>query len=109
MELGMPTFYERKAFKDDFRRKWKEDKGMVSMFDKRQQYKQNILYSLKKTQELQRLNNFNKRKSVKQKRLTKLQIGVLGSKAPIEFMKKQKRGQRAQSKEDVSPEDKKSV
>lgn len=72
VELGKPTFYERKAFKDDFRRKWKEDKGMVSMFDKRQLYKQNLINSLKKTQELNKLNNFNKRKSMKPKRLTKL-------------------------------------
>ena len=33
------TFYERKAFVDDFRRKWREDKGMVSLFDKRQKYR----------------------------------------------------------------------
>jgi chorismate mutase len=34
-----PTFYERRAFIDDFRRKWREDRGMVSLFDKRQMYK----------------------------------------------------------------------
>ena len=34
-----PTFYEKRAFIDDFRRKWKEDQGMVSLFDKRQKYK----------------------------------------------------------------------
>jgi len=31
----MPTFYECKAFLDDFRRRWKYDKGLVSLFEKR--------------------------------------------------------------------------
>ncbi len=35
----MPTFYECKAFLDDFRRRWKYDKGLVSLFEKRQKYK----------------------------------------------------------------------
>ena len=35
-----PTFYEKKAFVEMFRRKWREDKGFCSMFDKRQLYKQ---------------------------------------------------------------------
>ena len=34
------TFYERKAFVDDFRRKWREDRGMVSLFDKRHKYRE---------------------------------------------------------------------
>jgi hypothetical protein len=34
-----PTFYEKKAFVDVFRKKWREDKGYCSMFDKRNQYK----------------------------------------------------------------------
>ena len=39
MTRAEPTFYERNAFKDDFRRKWREDQGRVSIFDKRQKYK----------------------------------------------------------------------
>jgi hypothetical protein len=35
-----PTFYEKKAFVEMFRRKWREDKGFCSIFDKRQLYKQ---------------------------------------------------------------------
>ena len=34
-EQNYVSFYERKAFVDDFRRKWKEDQGLVSLFDKR--------------------------------------------------------------------------
>lgn len=34
------SFYEKKAFVDLFRRKWREDKGLCSLFDKRQMYKQ---------------------------------------------------------------------
>ena len=33
------SFYERKAYVDDFRRKWRADKGLVSMFDKRHLYR----------------------------------------------------------------------
>jgi hypothetical protein len=33
------TFYERKAFVDMFRKKWREDKGFCSIFEKRQIYK----------------------------------------------------------------------
>jgi hypothetical protein len=29
------TFYERRAFVDMFRKKWREDKGLCSLFDKR--------------------------------------------------------------------------
>ncbi len=35
-----PTFYEKKAFVEMFRRKWREDKGFCSIFEKRQLYKQ---------------------------------------------------------------------
>ena len=38
-EENYVSFYERKAFVDDVRRKWKEDQGLVSLFDKRQKYK----------------------------------------------------------------------
>jgi len=34
------TFYQKKALRDDLRRKWNEDKGLVSIFDKRWIYKQ---------------------------------------------------------------------
>lgn len=34
-----PTFYEKKAFVEVFRKKWKEDKGYCSIFDKRSWYK----------------------------------------------------------------------
>ena len=34
-----PSFNEKKAFVEVFRRKWKEDKGYCSMFDKRQKYR----------------------------------------------------------------------
>jgi len=34
-----PSFNEKKAFVDVFRRKWKEDKGYTSMFHRRQGYK----------------------------------------------------------------------
>ena len=34
-----PSFNEKKAFVDVFRRKWREDKGYCSMFDKRSNYK----------------------------------------------------------------------
>ncbi len=30
-----PTFYEKRAFVEMFRRKWREDKGLCSIFDKR--------------------------------------------------------------------------
>ena len=30
-----PTFYEKKAFVEMFRRKWREDKGLCSLFEKR--------------------------------------------------------------------------
>lgn len=33
------SFYEKRAFVDMFRRKWREDKGLCSLFDKRQTYK----------------------------------------------------------------------
>lgn len=34
-----PSFNEKKAFVEVFRRKWKEDKGYCSLFDKRQKYR----------------------------------------------------------------------
>lgn len=34
-----PTFQEKKAFVEVFRKKWKEDKGYCSVFDKRSIYK----------------------------------------------------------------------
>ena len=34
-----PTFPEKKAFVDVFRKKWREDKGYCSVFDKRQTFK----------------------------------------------------------------------
>lgn len=37
-----PTFQEKKAFVDVFRRKWKEDKGYCSIFDKRAIYRNAI-------------------------------------------------------------------
>jgi hypothetical protein len=42
-----PTFYEKKAFVDMFRRKWREDKGFCSLFDKRQLYKQALQGKIK--------------------------------------------------------------
>jgi hypothetical protein len=46
-----PTFYERRAFIDDFRRKWREDRGMVSLFDKRQMYKKAAMGRVKSANE----------------------------------------------------------
>ena len=34
-----PSFNEKKAFVEVFRRKWREDKGYCSVFDKRQKYR----------------------------------------------------------------------
>jgi hypothetical protein len=34
-----PSFNEKQAFVEVFRRKWKEDKGYCSMFDKRQKFR----------------------------------------------------------------------
>ena len=34
-----PSFNEKKAFVEVFRKKWKEDKGYCSMFDKRGKYR----------------------------------------------------------------------
>ena len=34
-----PSFNEKKAFVEVFRRKWREDQGYCSMFDKRQKYR----------------------------------------------------------------------
>ena len=34
-----PTFDEKKAFIEVFKKRWKEDKGYCSVFDKRQLYK----------------------------------------------------------------------
>lgn len=34
-----PSFNEKRAFVEVFRRKWKEDKGYCSMFDKRQKFR----------------------------------------------------------------------
>lgn len=34
-----PSFNEKKAFVEVFRRKWKEDKGYCSMFDKRAKFR----------------------------------------------------------------------
>jgi hypothetical protein len=34
-----PTFQEKKAFVEVFRKKWREDKGYCSLFDKLQAYK----------------------------------------------------------------------
>jgi hypothetical protein len=34
-----PSFNEKKAFVSMFRRKWKEDKGYCSLFDKRKSVK----------------------------------------------------------------------
>jgi len=38
----MPSFPEKKAFVDIFRKKWKEDKGYCSVFDKITEYKQAV-------------------------------------------------------------------
>ena len=35
-----PSFYEKKAFVDLFRKKWRSDKGYCSLFSKRRQYKE---------------------------------------------------------------------
>jgi tRNA1(Val) A37 N6-methylase TrmN6 len=35
-----PTFQEKKAFVEIFRKKWREDKGYCSLFEKLQVYKQ---------------------------------------------------------------------
>ena len=35
-----PSFNEKRAFVGDVRKKWKEDKGYCSMFDKRGKYRQ---------------------------------------------------------------------
>jgi hypothetical protein len=37
-----PTFYEKRAFVEMFRRKWREDKGLCSLFDKRSLYKKAV-------------------------------------------------------------------
>ena len=37
-----PTFYEKRAFVDLFRKKWKEDRGFCSLFEKRPIYKQAV-------------------------------------------------------------------
>lgn len=37
-----PTFQEKKAFVEIFRRKWREDKGYCSLFEKLAGYKQAI-------------------------------------------------------------------
>ena len=34
-----PSFNEKKAFVEVFRKKWKEDKGFCSMFDKRSTFR----------------------------------------------------------------------
>ncbi len=34
-----PSFNEKKAFVEVFRKKWKEDKGFCSMFDKRSKFR----------------------------------------------------------------------
>ena len=58
-----PTFYEKKAFVEMFRRKWKEDKGLCSLFEKRHLYKR----ALKgKKIEMKNLLKHNKRQEVKQ-------------------------------------------
>lgn len=43
-----PSFQEKKAFIDVFRKKWKEDKGYCSLFDKRNAFKQAVLNSISK-------------------------------------------------------------
>ena len=40
---NLPSFQEKKAFIEVFRKKWREDKGFCSIFDKRQTFKQAIL------------------------------------------------------------------
>ena len=35
-----PTFPEKKAFVEVFRKKWREDRGYCSIFDKLQNYKE---------------------------------------------------------------------
>jgi hypothetical protein len=42
-----PTFDEKKAFVDVFRKKWKEDKGYCSVFDKRHLYKRANIENIK--------------------------------------------------------------
>jgi hypothetical protein len=71
-----PSFYERRAFIDDFRRKWREDTGMVSLFDKRQMYKKANL-RIKSAHET---TNVKKGKSPHQIKKT---LGIMGSQAPI--------------------------
>ena len=39
----IPSFPEKKAFVEIFRKKWKEDKGYCSMFEKISNYKQAAL------------------------------------------------------------------
>ena len=40
---NLPSFQEKKAFIEVFRKKWREDKGFCSIFDKRQNFKQAMI------------------------------------------------------------------
>lgn len=47
-----PSFNEKRAFVEVFRRKWKEDKGFCSMFHKRQKFRQAKSAALRKRDKL---------------------------------------------------------
>lgn len=77
-----PSFNEKRAFVEVFRKKWKEDKGYCSMFDKRGKYRKarsaaqgkrekmdNALKMAKMRQEKQMLLNYQQKLAKKEEEL----------------------------------------
>eukprot|EP00347_Sterkiella_histriomuscorum_P022517 403338193 len=58
---SVPSFKEKKAFIEVFRKKWKEDKGFCSMFDKRQAFKQALDEKRKSFTKIRDVMQFNKK------------------------------------------------
>ena len=57
-----PSFNEKKAFVEVFRRKWKEDKGYCSMFEKRAKFrKAKSAFLGKRERELNAISKFKRR------------------------------------------------
>ncbi|CDW79371.1 UNKNOWN [Stylonychia lemnae] len=65
-----PSFQEKKAFIEVFRKKWKEDKGYCSMFDKRQAFRQAMLEKRKSMNKI--LNALDPRESPKRRPQTSM-------------------------------------
>lgn len=66
-----PSFNEKKAFVGMFRKKWKEDKGYCSLFDKRKSARMAKSASIDQVERRQRMMNLFRLKMEKQMEINK--------------------------------------